>query len=154
VADGGHAVKLTRAPSIAAGYHRLTVAGSDHVVGVEGGSDANDTKIVRSPGSDSPHQRFEFTPVAGGYTRLVIQGSGKDVVIDSASRDAGAKVIQYEYATGSDTNDEWLVEDAGEGRIRLANRFSGLYLTAGDVEGAPCEQRPYDGGDHQTFTIS
>jgi hypothetical protein len=154
VADGGHAVKLTRAPSVPEGYHQLTVAGSDHVVGVEGGSDANDAKIVRSPGSDSPHQRFEFTPVAGGYTRLVNEGSGRDVVIDSASRDAGAKVIQYEYATGSDTNDEWLLEDAGEGRIRLANRFSGLYLTAGDAEGTQCEQRPYDGGDHQTFTIS
>jgi hypothetical protein len=67
---------------------------------------------------------------------------------------AGAKIIQYQYESGTNTNDEWLVEDAGDGRIRLANRHSGLYLTVGGAQGSQSEQRPYDGTERQLFTIS
>jgi hypothetical protein len=93
------------------------------------------------PGHDGLNQRFAFEPLGDGYVRIVNQGSGKAVVVLSASWDAGAKIIQYQYESGPDTNDEWLVEDAGNGRIRLANRHSGLYLTAGDVQGVQSEQR-------------
>ncbi|MFJ1709840.1 RICIN domain-containing protein [Kitasatospora sp. NPDC088346] len=46
------------------------------------------------------------------------------------------------------------MEDAGNGRVRFANRFSGLYLTAGAASGTQFEQRPYDGSNLQGFTIS
>ncbi|MEU4746589.1 RICIN domain-containing protein, partial [Actinosynnema sp. NPDC023658] len=88
------------------------------------------------------------------YVRLVNQNSGKDVVVRGASRDAGAKLIQYSYEPNADTNDEWLLEDAGNGRYRLANRFSGLYLTMPSAQGAQVEQRAYDGSGRQAFTIA
>jgi alpha-glucosidase len=39
-------------------------------------------------------------------------------------------------------------------KVRIANRFSGLYLTVGGVQGAPFEQRPLDGTGRQEFSIS
>ncbi|WP_234440473.1 glycoside hydrolase family 97 protein [Streptomyces rimosus] len=153
-ADGGHAVKLTRAASVPSGYHKVAVRGSDHVLDVKHASTANDAEIVRWPSNDGQNQRFAFEPVGDGYVRIVNQGSGKDVVVRGASRDAGAKVIQHQYAAGTNTNDEWLVEDAGSSRVRLVNRFSGLYLTAGGAQGDQFEQRPLDGSERQEFSIS
>jgi hypothetical protein len=154
VADGGHVVKLARTASVPSGYRKITVAGGDHVIDVAGNSTANDARIIRWPSHDGLNQRFAFEPLGDGYVRIVNQGSGKAVVVLSAFRDAGAKIIQYQYESGTNTNDEWLVEDTGNGRIRLANHHSGLYLTAGDTQGAQSEQRPYDGTDRQLFTIS
>ncbi|MDQ0688959.1 hypothetical protein QFZ56_007922 [Streptomyces achromogenes] len=38
-----------------------------------------------------------------------------------------------------------------QGRV---NRHSGLHLTAGNAQGDQLEQRPFDGADHQMFTVS
>jgi hypothetical protein len=67
-------------------------------------------EIIRWPGKGTANQRFAFVPLGDGYTRIVNQASGKDIVIRSASRDAGAKVIQYPYEANANTNDEWLAE--------------------------------------------
>ncbi|MYS88679.1 MULTISPECIES: glycoside hydrolase family 97 catalytic domain-containing protein [Streptomyces] len=154
VAGGGHVVKLTKVPAIPTGNRTVTVAGSSHVLDVKGASLADDAEIIRWPGTGGTNQRFAFVPLGDGYTRIVNQASDKDVVVQWASRDAGAKAIQYPYEANANTNDEWLAEDAGNGRIRLLNRHSGLYLTAGAAQGDRLEQRPYDGADHQLFTVS
>ena len=153
VANGGHVVKLTKVPAVPTGNRTVTIAGSSHVLDVKSGSLANDAEIIRWPSAGGANQRFAFVPVGNGYTRIVNQASGKDVVIQVASRDAGAKAVQYPYEANANTNDEWLAEDAGNGRIRLLNRHSGLYLTAGSAQGDRLEQRPYGAG-HQTFTVS
>ncbi|WP_406390239.1 glycoside hydrolase family 97 catalytic domain-containing protein [Streptomyces sp. NBC_00882] len=154
VANGGHVVKLTKVPAVPTGNRTVTVAGSSHVFDVKSGSLLDNAEIIRWPGKGTTNQRFAFVPLGDGYTRIVNQNSGKDIVIQSASRDAGAKAIQYPYEANANTNDEWLAEDAGNGRIRLLNRHSGLYLTAGNAQGDQLEQRPFDGADHQLFTVS
>lgn len=150
---GGHVVKLTRAASVPSGQHKVTVAGSDHVLEVKWASVGDGAEIVRWPSNDGQNPRFAFESLNDGYVRIVNQGSGKAVVVHGASRDSGAKVIQYQYEAGANTNDEWLVEDAGIGRFRIANRFSGLYLTAGGTQGDQFEQRPLDGTGRQEFNI-
>ena len=154
VANGGHVVRLTRVPVVPTGNRTVTVAGSSHVLDVKGRSLSDDAEIIRWPSNGGTNQRFAFVPLGDGYTRIVNQASGKDVVIRWGSRDAGAKAIQYPYEANATTNDEWLAEDAGNGRIRLLNRHSGLYLTAGNAQGDQLEQRPFDGADHQMFTVS
>ncbi|MEV4861827.1 glycoside hydrolase family 97 catalytic domain-containing protein [Streptomyces ossamyceticus] len=154
VAGGGHAVRLTKVAALPTGNRAVTIAGSSHVLDVRSASIANDAAIIRWPSTGGTNQRFAFVPLDDGYTRIVNQASGKDVVVRYASRDAGAKAIQYTYEANANTNDEWLAEDAGNGRVRLLNRHSGLYLTAGDAQGDQLEQRPFDGGDHQMFTVS
>ncbi|MFF7788365.1 glycoside hydrolase family 97 catalytic domain-containing protein [Streptomyces sp. NPDC007991] len=154
VAGGGHVVRLTKVPVVPTGNRTVAIAGGSHVLDVKSGSVADNAEIIRWPSNGAVNQRFAFVPLDDGYTRIVSQASGKDVVIRNASRDAGAKVIQYQYEANANTNDEWLAEDAGNGRIRLLNRHSGLYLTAGSAQGDQLEQRPFDGADHQLFTVS
>ncbi|MFF3599791.1 RICIN domain-containing protein [Kitasatospora indigofera] len=110
--------------------------------------------VVRAPGDGSGARSFELKPLGDGYLRIVNQGSGEDVVVLGASRNAGAKIVQCVYAPGEKTNDEWLAEDAGSGNVRFANRYSGLYLTASATQGGQFEQRPYDGSGRQLFTVS
>ncbi|MET9398766.1 glycoside hydrolase family 97 catalytic domain-containing protein [Kitasatospora sp. NPDC002965] len=152
VVHGGHAVKLTRTAALPAGYRTLTVAGSTDTLAV-GGPAGCDVPIVRAPRDGSADRTFELRPLGDGYVRLVNRGSGEDVVVFQASRDAGGRIVQCGYATGEHTNDEWLAEDAGGGRIRLANRYSGLYLTAPGSAGGQFEQRPLGGSGAQLFTV-
>ncbi|MDQ0753921.1 hypothetical protein QF034_008152 [Streptomyces africanus] len=154
LANGGHVVRLTKVPVVPTGNRTVAIAGGSHVLDVRSGSVSDNAEIIRWPSNGGINQRFAFVPLGDGYTRIVNQASGKDVVIRNASRDAGAKVIQYQYEANANTNDEWLAEDAGNGRIRLVNRHSGLYLTAGNAQGDQLEQRPFDGADHQLFTVS
>ncbi|MGY0466068.1 glycoside hydrolase family 97 catalytic domain-containing protein [Kitasatospora sp. cg17-2] len=152
VAHGGHAVKLTKVAALPAGHRSLTVAGSTDALAVDGPAGC-DVPVVRAPRDGSPARTFELRPLGDGYVRIVNRGSGEDVVVFRASRDAGGRIVQCGYATGEHTNDEWLAEDAGNGRIRLANRYSGLYLTAPGAVGGQFEQRPLDGSGAQLFTV-
>ncbi|MDD9375963.1 glycoside hydrolase family 97 catalytic domain-containing protein [Streptomyces sp. ZAF1911] len=152
VANGGHAVRLTKVATVPAGYRKVAVG--NEVMDVSASSTANDAKVVRYTSHDAANQRFEFRALGDGYTRIVNQNSGKDVAIQTASRNATAKAIQYTYASGATTNDEWLLEDAGNGQIRILNRYSGLYLTAGASTGTQFDQRPYNGTANQKFTVS
>ncbi|MFD4907018.1 RICIN domain-containing protein [Kitasatospora purpeofusca] len=137
------------------GNRTVSVAGTGDVVDVSGASTADGARVIRWQDGSRDNQRFGFTPLGDGYVRIVNQRSGKDLVVLNASRAAGAEIIQHSYSPGATSNDEWLLEDAGNGRARIANRYSGLYLTAGAVQGDQFQQRPYDtGGDRQTFTVS
>ncbi|MFB8240594.1 RICIN domain-containing protein [Kitasatospora purpeofusca] len=136
-------------------HRTIAVTGSSDVIDVSGSSLADGGPVVRRPSTGGANQRFEFRPLADGHVRIVNQNSGKDLVVLNASKAAGAKIIQHSYAPGTDTNDEWRLEDAGNGRVRITNRHSGLYLTAGAAQGDQFQQRPYQaGGDRQTFTLS
>ncbi|MEU1106223.1 RICIN domain-containing protein [Streptomyces tibetensis] len=121
----------------------MTITGSSHVLGVKSQSLANDAAIIRWSSPGGTNQRFALAPLGDGYTRIANQASGKGVVIRWASRDAGAKAVQYPYEVNANTNDEWLAEGAGNGRVRLLNRHSGLYLTAGSAQGDRLEPRLY-----------
>ncbi|MFD5922974.1 glycoside hydrolase family 97 catalytic domain-containing protein [Kitasatospora sp. NPDC058201] len=155
VANGGHAVKLTRVHTVSAGYHPVMIVGTNQVIAVRDSSTADGAQILRRASHGTPNQYFEFRSLGDGYVRIVNQNSGKDVVVFGASQSAGAKIVQYAYAPGVNTNDEWLLEDAGSARVRILNRLSNLYLTAGPASGDQFEQRPYDpSGIRQTFTIA
>ncbi|MFB7619578.1 glycoside hydrolase family 97 catalytic domain-containing protein, partial [Kitasatospora sp. NPDC056181] len=152
VAHGGHVVTLTRVANLPAGYRTVALAGTADALAVDGSAGGCNVPVVRAPGDGGAGRSFELRPLGDGYVRIVNRGSGEDVVVQGASRDAGAKVVQCVYATGEKTNDEWLAEDAGNGRIRLGNRYSGLYLTAPATAGGQFEQRPLDGSGRQLFT--
>ncbi|MFE2724461.1 RICIN domain-containing protein [Kitasatospora sp. NPDC059327] len=134
-------------------YRTMTVAGTGDAVDISGSSVADGAPVIRRPRTDAPNQRFELRPLTDGYVRVVNQNSGKDLAVLNASKAAGAKIIQHAYAPGADTNDEWRPEDAGNGRVRLVNRLSGLYLTAGATQNSQFEQRPQGGSSLQTFVL-
>ncbi|KAK1176798.1 RICIN domain-containing protein [Streptomyces sp. NBS 14/10] len=97
VAGGGHVVRLTKVPAIPTGNRAVAIAGSSHVLDVKSRSLANDAEIIRWTSTGGTNQRFAFVPLGDGYTRIVNQARGKDVVIMRASRDAGTKAVQYPY---------------------------------------------------------
>ncbi|MFB8236889.1 glycoside hydrolase family 97 catalytic domain-containing protein [Kitasatospora purpeofusca] len=153
VSHGGHVVKLTKVAALPTGYRTVTVTGGTDALAVEGGASGCNVPVVRAPGDGSDARSFELKPLGDGYVRIVNRGSGEDVVVQGASRNAGARIIQCAYAAGEKTNDEWLAEDAGSGKVRIANRYSGLYLTAAATQGGQFEQRPFDGSGRQLFTL-
>ncbi|MFC9331762.1 glycoside hydrolase family 97 catalytic domain-containing protein [Kitasatospora sp. NPDC057015] len=154
VAHGGHAVKLTRVAALPAGYRTIAQADGTGAVAVQGAATGCNVPVVGAAGDGSAGRTFELRPLGDGYVRIVNRGSGEDVVVLGASRGAGARIVQCVYAAGEKTNDEWLVEDAGNGRVRFANRYSGLYLTGAPAQGGQFEQRPLDGSARQLFTVS
>ena len=166
LSNGTHTIKITtqnsgwvtvdrfRVTSIPSGYRKVTIAGTDDVLDVSGARDDNDTPVIRWDSNNGLNQRFEFRPLGDGYVRIVNQDNGKDVVVQGASPNPGAKVIQYSYEANANANDEWLVENAGSGYVRIRNRLSGLYLTAGPNRGDQFEQRPLDGTGNQKFSIT
>ncbi|MDQ1015118.1 hypothetical protein QFZ43_001667 [Streptomyces afghaniensis] len=89
-------VKLTRPRSSRPGT-TVTITGSSHVLDVKSPSLANDAAIIRWSSTGGTNQRFALAPLGGGYKRIANQASGKGVVIRWASRDAGAKAVQYPY---------------------------------------------------------
>lgn len=148
VANGGHAVRFTRAVSVPTSATRIRVQQSGLAVNVAFAGTANGDAIVQWPASGDTNNYFSLLPLGDGYVRIVAQHSGRDVVILDAGASPGAKAIQHDYGNPAVTNDEWLLEDAGAGRFRILNRHSGLYLTVTDSEwGTPLRQMPYRSGD-------
>ena len=88
------------------------------------------------------------------YFELVSRNSGKCLDVYGASTDAAASVIQWVCHGGE--NQQWRLEPAGGGAVRIIARHSGQVL---DVYGAllddvtPIIQWPAHGGDNQAWTL-
>lgn len=148
VADGGHAIRFTRVVSTPGSPTRVRVQESGLALNVAYGDAANGAAIVQWPAGGDPNNFFSIVPLGDGYVRIVAQHSGRDIVVLDAGASPGAAVIQHDYGNPSVTNDEWLIEDAGGGRFRIANRLSGLYLSVANSDwGTPVRQVPYRDGD-------
>jgi uncharacterized repeat protein (TIGR03803 family) len=97
--------------------------------------------------------RLTTTPSAQ-YFELVSRNSGKCLDVFGASTDAGASAIQWVCHGG--LNQQWRLEPAGGGAVRIIARHSGQAL---DVYGAllddvtPIIQWPVHGGDNQVWTL-
>ena len=88
------------------------------------------------------------------YYEIVSRNIGKCLDVSGASTDAAAPVIQWTCHGGE--NQQWRLEPAGGGAVRIIARHSGQVL---DVYGAllddvtPIIQWPVHGGDNQAWTL-
>lgn len=148
VANGGHVVKFTRVVTPPQSATRLRVEADGLALNVAFAATSNGAAVVQWPAGSDPNNYFSLTSIGDGYTRIVAQHSGKDVVILDAGAAPGARAIQHDYGNPAVANDEWLLEDAGGGRFRIANRLSGLYLAAANSDwGTQFVQVSYRSGD-------
>ncbi|MGW2548194.1 RICIN domain-containing protein [Kitasatospora sp. NPDC001574] len=85
--------------------------------------------------------------------RIVNERSGKDLAVENSSQAVGATIVRRAFSPGGPTDDERRLEDAGNGGVRVVNRHSGLYLTAGAAEDSQFEQRIYSGSALQVFAV-
>jgi len=90
------------------------------------------TGVVTNAGTGSPN-RLLYSRLGA---RLVARHSGKCLDVSGASTADGASVIQWTCSGG--TNQQWSVQDAGNGYVRLVARHSGKCL---DVGGASTADR-------------
>jgi hypothetical protein len=67
-----------------------------------------------------------------GYFRIMARSSGKAANVQGASTADGAQVIQWDYTSDTNRNDEWQIVDIGGGYFKILNQNSGKAM---NVEG-------------------
>ncbi len=99
-------------------------------------------------------QRFRFEANDDGYFSLVNVDSNRCVDVEWATKDDGAKIIQYP-CTG-DENQQWQVEKLGKGVVRLLARHSGKVMDTwqGTENGTNVWQWTKDDDDDQKFHLN
>jgi hypothetical protein len=94
-------------------------------------------------------------PATGKYYRLINKNSNKVLNVAGASKDNGANVIQY-TKNGSAANEEWLLEDAGNGSYYLTSKNSNKVLNVaggGSADGANVIQYQKGNEDNSKWTL-
>lgn len=101
----GSSAQSWRFEPLGVNTYRIANAGSGLCVDVDGGSTANNAKIIQWTCNGAANQTFQLSLVSGKVYRLVSVSSGKCVDVTSASTADGATLIQY--TCGSGTNQQF-----------------------------------------------
>ena len=62
----------------------------------------------------------------GDYCKIINKNSGKVLDIYGLSKSENAKIVQHKYDGG--WSQQWKVTTTSDGKYRIQNRWSGLYL--------------------------
>jgi len=114
------------------------------------------TAIPADSGNGTGSDEWQFIPTDSGFYKVINKNSGLAMVVQGASTNTGASIIQYTYSSGTTYNDEWLIQPVGNGLYNFINRLSGLNL---DVTGASTntdtqlDQWPANGNANQQFSL-
>ncbi|SKC63332.1 RICIN domain-containing protein [Ohtaekwangia koreensis] len=93
--------------------------------------------------------------IVGGTYVLKAVHSGKVADVKGASPDNGVTILQWPYKEGA--NQQWILEDAGNGYYKLKNKNSNKYMDVNGgstADGATLIQWPTVSGQNQQFQIS
>lgn len=93
--------------------------------------------------------------IVGGTYVLRAMHSGKVADVKGASQDNGVTILQWPYKESA--NQQWIVEDAGNGYYKLKSKNSNKCMDVNGgstADGAPLIQWPYVNGQNQQFRIS
>ncbi len=137
---------------VSATYYKLKAQHSGKIADVNGGSTANNAKIIQWTDNGGTNQHWEFRDVGGGYYNIVNRKSGKCMDVTSASTANGARIIQYTCGTGN--NQKWRMQDAGGGYYQLIVQHSGKCLdvvSSSTANGAELDQYTCGSGTNQRF---
>ncbi|MCR5836513.1 MAG: family 43 glycosylhydrolase [Lachnospiraceae bacterium] len=129
--------------------YRIVNKSSGKVLDVKGGSSDNNTTLQTYSSNNSAAQQFKFIKsVSHGYYCIIPQNALSKALDDpNHSRDSG--VIHQIYAQNGKDAQDYTVQDAGNGYVRIVARCSGYALTdEGDVK-----QRPIGNDDRQLWKI-
>jgi glucose/arabinose dehydrogenase len=104
-------------------YQIASRVGNGSLVGIDGGSMANDALVRQRPDANRMWQQWRIKPTATNYYRLEAVHSSKTLTVDGASGQDYANLTQQPF-TGS-TNQQWTVEPNSDGYYALKARHSG-----------------------------
>lgn len=85
-----------------------------------------------------------------GYYQIINRASKKLACVYEALFDDGTNIHQWEYISNAYYDQQWAIQDAGDGYYKLINKKSGKAL---DAYGTEVIQYEYWGGDNQKWTI-
>ncbi|UKS24104.1 glycoside hydrolase N-terminal domain-containing protein [Paenibacillus sp. HWE-109] len=135
----------------------LTVQNSQLRMDVDGGSNADGTKIIQWSAGTALNQQWKFIKTDPGYYKIISQKSSKVLVVENASTVDGAGIVQNGYTQDANYNDEWSVVDVGDGFFQLQNRGSGKVIEipgSSQAGGVQFVQRTAGTGSNQKFLLS
>ncbi|MDO4562694.1 MAG: discoidin domain-containing protein [Clostridia bacterium] len=135
--------------SLSGNYYRLTQAGTEKSVAVEGGSSENSAKIALADFAYSDTQRWAFMAHGNHYYTVTNKSSGKSLDLPAASKNAGVGLTQY--TTNNNANQTVKAIKNSDGTYSFQLKHSELYLTVKDNF---LVQDVFTGEDSQRFTVS
>jgi hypothetical protein len=93
-------------------------------------------------------------PIANGMYKIKINHTGKYLAIDGASKDNGARLVQWDYV--DQLNHKFYVRNIGDGFYNISAAHSNRYLNAAGlskVDGTPIIQWDYANQDNVKWRI-
>ncbi|MCR6640618.1 MAG: RICIN domain-containing protein [Sporocytophaga sp.] len=132
------------------GVYKITAKHSGKVL------DTNGSSVQQQNYTGSSSQHWRIQNLGASFFRITNIESGKVIDINGASRDAGAKAIQYNWNDAY--NQKWQIIDCGDGYHRLVSvntlgkalQISG----ASDAAGANAELGVFNYSNNQLWEIS
>ncbi|HCS54031.1 MAG TPA: hypothetical protein DIW81_21000 [Planctomycetaceae bacterium] len=108
-------------------WYAIQVAQTTNVIDVPRSSTENGESLGVFYSNKTPNQLFRFVPTANGYYHLMNQNSQKVLAIESASRNTGMQVVQFDIGPGG--NDQFQLQSARQGKqFHLVAKHSGKPL--------------------------
>ncbi|WP_339749399.1 RICIN domain-containing protein [uncultured Rubinisphaera sp.] len=105
-------------------WYVIQVAKTTNVIDVPRSSTENGESLGVFYSNKTPNQLFRFIPTANGYYHLMNQNSQKVLAIESASRNTGMQVVQFDIGPGG--NDQFQLQSAKQGKqFHLVAKHSG-----------------------------
>ncbi len=134
------------------GEYTITVRHSGLALGIGSGS----SEITQEQPSGASTQLWRIENRGASHFRITSVSSGKCFDVSDESREAGAKVLQYEWKDSF--NQKWHIVDCGEGYHRfIAVNTLGKTLEIQDASasaGVPAVLGDFSRKDHQLFRIT
>jgi hypothetical protein len=132
------------------GIYKITARHSGKVLGTNGSA------VQQQPYTGAPGQLWRIQNLGASFFRITNIESGKVLDINGASREAGARALQYDWKDSY--NQKWQIVDCGNDYHRLvcvntlgkALQISG----ASDATGANAELGVFNYSDHQLWEIT
>lgn len=92
---------------------------------------------------------------SGSVYKIIAKCSSKSLDDDGWSKSNGANIIQWTWG-GDQSNQKWIITDAGSGYYSIINEYSGLGLDVADwstAAGGNIQQWAYSAQDNQKWAI-
>lgn len=114
------------------GRYLIMNMSTQKVISVQGGNTSSGTPLVQNSNSGRNYQQWDIKPVdsrcGGDFSYYYISSALNAMQMDvlNFSMDAGGKLINFQGDKGS--NEQWLLEYAGDGGYYIVNRESNMCL--------------------------
>jgi hypothetical protein len=135
--------------------YRIQARHSGLVLNVPSGLPDDGVTLRQNTNTDRTWQKWQFTPVSGGYYRLSVLHTGKGIEVPNASVSNGTPIHQWTYWGGK--HQQWTVQRDADGFYTFTNRNSGKVIEVQEGstdEGGKIIQQDGNNNPHQQWSLT